>query len=782
MRLKDQFIPQRGERAGAHSRLSLRLILCAIIGAGCVLTSSAKTGSGELSVDSIDARIAVLQKRVDSFSTVMKTLRDDSARAVAPAVAAGSPQAKQLADIQDALAKSRSAAADLKASYNKARQDSVALAEKFHGQLSALRKTGDSLDKAIVAARAAAAIHGGHAAPRDSLADQRAMARLQADASRDDSLLRIREQELAALTAAAAKFGQDSLAAEKQRSDDHARFLGRLHVLDSQVQASDAELDKVLTARASGKTEKTRKIAQLQDTLKQMGSQKQQYADRIAALNKEVGLLGTERATLAKSAGDEQSRYASLRAPYADAVAKAEADAQSLSQDKPVLQALKTKLSLDSQITVARELLDQAIQAQGSRKKGSQAAVDSREANLDTLLAVRDSIAGTTPGLKEREASFAAGGGGIGSLVDSALAANAASVAAAEAVRDAARKNLAQFDQANPPVKSAAPIRLALMDSMIVGKKKEAIELTDLSDSLNILIEGQQKVLNDQTSLSQAEEASADSLARSRNGEKAALVANRVTLQHDMYVADSTDMASILHLRSLADADAKQKATLQAEIDKASAAIAKDKLDLSAIQEKDKLAATSAAGQKSRADSIQAAQQKLLADLTDAQAKNAQDIAALETQAAAAVKAASGPIAGSAAALAENDKTTASLQANLDALRKSSTSGKQSVQDAVKKIETEMAAANKIIDNARNRIAALTEKRATLAAASAQLKKDQDQAMQEFNDIYSLLSNKKIDDASSRFKQDEAFLRKNLDSEHFKAIKSTIQRMVKEGQ
>ncbi len=473
MRLKDQSVPNRGEKECFISRLSLRLILCVFIGAGCVLTSSAKNAGGGLPADSLDARIAILQKRIDSFSLISKKLRDDSAQAVTAAVSGSGPEAKQLADIGDALAKSRSAAADLKANYEKARQDSIAVAAKFHDQLFLLRKTGDSLDKVIASVRASAATHGVHSA-RDSVADQRAIARLQAEQVRDDSLLHVHELALTALSAAADKLTQDSTAAEKRRTDDRDRFRSQLHVLDSQILVSEAEVSKVAAARAAAKAERSRKITALQDSIKQMESQKHQFADRIAGLNKDVAILGTERSSLAKSAADEQANYAALRAPYDAAIAKAEADIQNLSQDRAVLTALKTKLVLDSQVAVASELRDEAMQAQGGRSKASKSLVDSRQAILDTLTGERDSIAANTPGLKEREAAFTAStSGGIRPLVDNALSSNAPAYSAAIAARDAARKNLAQFVQTNPPVRSAAPIRLALMDSMVVGKKKK---------------------------------------------------------------------------------------------------------------------------------------------------------------------------------------------------------------------------------------------------------------------------------------------------------------------
>ncbi len=784
MRSKDRSFAKRCEPEGAYSRLSLRLILCVVLGTGCALTSSAKNASSELSVDSIDARIAVLQKRVDSFTTVIKTLRDDSAKTIAAAVSSSSPEAKQLADIDTALVKSRSAAADLKVSYDKARQDSSSLAAKFHDQLAALRKTGDSLDKVLGAVRAAAATPAGHPAPRDTLAEERAIARLQGETAHEDSLLRARESSLAAITADIDKLRKDSVAAGKQRNDDRNRFRSQLHSLDSLIMNSEAETNKAVALRATAKAENNRKIAQVQDTIKQMGSQKQQDADRIAALNKELGILGTERADLAKSTSDEQNRYALLRAPHDSAVSKAEADVQNYSQDLPLLQALKTKLSLDNNIATARELLDKAIQAQADNKKGGKDLVDSREARLDTLLSQRDSIVGTTSGLREREAAFTASAptGGILPLVDSALAAVTASLSAAQSVRDAARKNLAQFEQANPVPKGPAPTRLALMDSMITAKKKEAIQLTDLNDSLNIQMEESQKTLTDLSAAAKAEESSDDSLARMKNDEKATLVKNKAKMLHDSSAVDSTDAVPILGMKTRYDDLTRQKAATAADIDKLGTALAKAKQDLATLQERHKQATANVAAEKTRADSLATARQKQLADITDEQAKNAQAIASIEAQRDQQIRAASDPIAKYVAAIADNNTTTASLLAKSESIRKTSLSGKQSVQDAMKKIAAELLTANKIIDNAQSRIAALREQRETVVAKTTQKKKDQDQAMQEFNDLWSLLSNKKVDDANKEFKETQEFLKKNLDEEHFHAIKATIARMVKESE
>ena len=200
------------------------------------------------------------------------------------------------------------------------------------------------------------------------------------------------------------------------------------------------------------------------------------------------------------------------------------------------------------------------------------------------------------------------------------------------------------------------------------------------------------KSLTDLTSQSQAEDASSDSLLRTKNDEKATLAKSKAKLLHDNFAADSTDMASIIRIRGLADVLAKQKAAIQEEIDKSRAAVAKAKLDLAAIQERARQASATAAAEKMRGDSLQAAQQKQLAVLTDEQAKNAQDIASVETQQAQQIRAAGDPVAKYAAAIAENNKTTASLQANSEAIKKTLLSGRVSVQETLKKIETELAA------------------------------------------------------------------------------------------
>jgi hypothetical protein len=793
MRLKGQSVGKRRERDGAYTRLSLRLISCAILGAGCAFTSFAKNIRGELSVDSIDARITVLQQRVDSLTAVMNTLRDDSAKTVAAPMSDVAPDAKQLAEIDTELAKSKSDAVDLKTSYDKARQDSIALAAKFHDQLSALRKTGDSLDKALRTVRAAAATNAGRPVPRDSVADARAIARLQGETARDDSLLHDRESVLSAITAEVDKLRQDSIAAEKRRNDDRDRFNSQLHALDSQIAASDAEVNKAGAQHTAAKAENERKIAQIQNVIKQTGIQKQQYADRIAVVNKEVGVLGADRARLTKSAGDEQNRYAALRAPYDSAIARAEAHLESLSQDKPLFEALKTKLNLDHDISIARELLDKAIQTQ-TKKKSSQRLVDAREAKLDTLLSQRDSIVGATAGIKEREAAFNASvteGGDILPLVDSALEAINASLAGAESARDVARKNLAQFEQTNPATKNPAPSRAALFNSMITAKKNEAIKLTDVNDSLNIQIEASQKTLAELTAAAQAEEASADNLMRTKNDAKATVAKNRTKLLHDKVTADLTDAAPILVIKTRYNALARQKFETQSDIDRISAALAKSKQDLSALQERIKQATASIAAAKMRADSLSAVQQKQQAELTDEQAKNAQAIASLQAQQDQQIRAVADPIAQYVSAIAENNKTIASLLANKGSIKNASLSGKQSAQDRVRKIVMELRATNKLVDNEQRRIAALKTQREYAAAqegkktaeaeqkaaAALQKTKDHDQAMKEFNDIFSLLSNQKNDEAKKLFKQNQQFLKRNLDSDNFKAIKATIDRM-----
>jgi hypothetical protein len=49
--------------------------------------------------------------------------------------------------------------------------------------------------------------------------------------------------------------------------------------------------------------------------------------------------------------------------------------------------------------------------------------------------------------------------------------------------------------------------------------------------------------------------------------------------------------------------------------------------------------------------------------------------------------------------------------------------------------------------------------------------------MKVFNDIFALLSQQKNDDAKKLYRENYQFLKRNLDSDNFKAIKATIDRM-----
>ena len=87
-------------------------------------------------------------------------------------------------------------------------------------------------------------------------------------------------------------------------------------------------------------------------------------------------------------------------------------------------------------------------------------------------------------------------------------------------------------------------------------------------------------------------------------------------------------------------------------------------------------------------------------------------------------------------------------------------------------IVKKMAATDKFINAKQSELAALKEQRDRESALS---KENKETASKLFDEIYGLLADPQhIADANKEFKSNQAFLKKNLDEEHYTALKMTL--------
>ena len=191
-------------------------------------------------------------------------------------------------------------------------------------------------------------------------------------------------------------------------------------------------------------------------------------------------------------------------------------------------------------------------------------------------------------------------------VVASTAAGITTSISNAQKKRDDARSALALLDQ-NGGAKNPSADRLAALDTMLSAKKKEAITLTDMVDSLNILLENPQKSAVQLTATARTESSKLDTLLQVENGKKASLVQKRAAIMRDSIQNDSANGSATVRDGGQISVITREIAADQGEIDRNAAARNRAKQTIATIQEKTRQAqATSlAARTKTTASSPQ---------------------------------------------------------------------------------------------------------------------------------------------------------------------------------
>jgi hypothetical protein len=718
---KCQSVKAQGEGSGTgHSfgrSIALAGALSVFLLAGAVLALPPRTAAPSL--DEINSRIAAQQRDVDSLTALRERLRLDSARTSSESSQRNAAATRRQSESNDAIAMKKAMAAKLRQQYVKAQQDSAGIVAKWREQNAALHKELALLEASIMTRSADLQALS---ARRDqiggtSAGDDRAGAGKlhQQQIARRDSLIRVRQNDAAEISAKRDKLRLDSLQAETKRTAERAQFSAALTRTDSMIAAADAAITQADQKSKASKADKDQKIAQAQGAVTTMTNQKKAADQKISLLETEIGSLGAERQRTIQSSDESQRRYEQAHAPYQKALTAAETDVQKINKEKNALNALRQKLVLDSAVAKTRDALDKAIQAEAEKKKGAKKLVEQRENELDSLLSRQDAAAKAVPGLRQFETRYQ--GSTVNqkmTLVDSVLGGIDTRVATAVAARDKAAQNLALFEKKNPKPQDPSTQRVQQIDDQVAAKKKEVIQLTAATDSLNIQI---QEAQNNLSSLVAAQPRAGTVPAETgqQRAEKAALTEKRSKLIRDSIQNDAANTGALLRIKSEMTGATAKILLVQNEIAQHTAERDKSKQALAAIQERSKQQQTSAAAERKKTDSLIAVKQQEISMVSLKSEKTREDSISLYRQVAQQLQSLN-PAPGSLASpIATLDREIALLQNQNDSLRRSSATGVPGADESAK-IAAHIASVNRSLDLATTQIATLQSARTNAIA------------------------------------------------------------------
>ncbi|MBN1130705.1 MAG: hypothetical protein JXA71_17080 [Chitinispirillaceae bacterium] len=699
-------------------------ILCSLL----AIPGTAQSSRGKQrprSLDEINNRITSLQNRVDSLTGLQGKLRQDSSRLKQESAQESSAIKRKKAEVEDVIAKKKVTAGGIRSQYEKARQDSIGIISEIKGQMAELHKEIVKLESTIITLSNELEVLSQR---RDQLdapaaaADQKTIARLQAQIKKNDSIIKARQESFAQLSAQREKLRKDSLQEENKLNGARQDFHERIVSIDKNIAQIDAVIEQVKQKLASGKSDKQKKITESKASLASLTSQKRSNSDRKTATEAEIATLAAEKQKLQQSATTAQRRHKELRTPYEKALANAEQAHEAAVAEKKMIAAVREKLRLDSSISKARDALDQSIQAEAERKKGAKKLVEQREKELNELLNQLDGILQNTPGIKQKEASFHAPSASQKSgMVSDALTTADKPVATAAAKRDKAKKDLADFDAKNPAPADPAGPRMSTIDSLISLRKKEAIQLTAQIDSIAMIEQDLQTSLVSLTKSLGVGTDRGDSLMLAKNREKTALASNRTKLVKDSIQNENANAGALTRIRTELSAMGGRQITIQNDITTQTAERDKAKEALAAAQEKAGKTQVSQKAEKKKIDSLIAAKQQDITLISMKSEKLKQDSISLVRKEAQQIKMLNPPPSSFANQLSAAEKEIAVLQSQSDSLNRVLLAAEATPAEKSRALSTQITSLSRSINAAEKEIAVMEKEK---KAAYERLKND----------------------------------------------------------
>ena len=670
---------------------------------------AAFTGSGD-----IDQRIAAAEAEVSQLTATLEQLKQDSAKAAADASVSKSTTQAKVAPLESLLAQKTQELAGLRSQRDKARQDSMTLAIKKNGRSAVNKQEASHMDAAIMSASNQLNSYSTRKQqlPADEAGTEiKAVTAIQRDIARADSVIRLKQSDIAAWTKKRDQFRQDSLSEDSKASDARVHIQGDGKRLDSLLQLISIQND------AAGKQAKSKDIsgnqAQEQAKLTDLMRQKTVVDAQIARLKGEISAVNAERERLRASTGATQKKLELDRSPLTEALAAAEAKLQDKLYSKEVITSLSEKIRLDSAIQKAKDALNTAIEQQALGKKGAEKLVNQRENEVTTLMGKLDDVVRKNPKVAQGEAQLS----GLSSTsekrkrIDSLLAGAAADIAAQSMARDQAKRALDEFDRTHPAAAATSTPKLTLFDSLSIAKEKSVTALAARRDSMENQIAVSQRSIETVGAASRLESAKADSAAGVTRKQRSDLMIQRAQVRTDSIKNESGLMVAMIRLRTEQTKIAVQTAALDREIAGLTVTKERFKQSITDAQNRDKAAKAANQLERKRLDSLIGAKEQEVTQLSMQNEKLTQDQQAAGKELDLLLQKQSLLMQSISAQIASAEQDAVSVSQQVESARKERAAAEKTGSEKIRAIERDKTATAASLAAKKTEIAGLKSQR-----------------------------------------------------------------------
>jgi hypothetical protein len=648
----------------------------------------------------------------------LEQLRQDSAKAAADLLSTKTSAQAKAAPVENLYTQKTQDLAGLRSQREKARQDSIALVTKKNSRLTANKQETARMDAVIMAASNqlnALSARRQQLPVEETGGEIKAVVAIQRDMARADSVIRMKQADIAVVTKKREQLSQDSLSEESKASDVRAHVMIDGRRVDSLLQLSSSELSES-TARQAKSRAGSGVLAQEQTKLNDCNRQKAVLDAQIARLRGELAALADERDRVRAASGASQKKLEQDRAPFVSALAEAEAKLQEQLDDKDALASLSEKVGLDSAIQKAKDALNSAIEQQALRKKGAEKLVNQREGEVSALMARLDDVVRKQPKVAQRNAQLS----GLSTTtekrkrIDSLMTASAAGIAGLLAQRDRAKRDLDEFDRTHPQGAAGSTRRLSMFDSLSAVKEKSVATLAARRDSVENQIASSQRSVESLGEAARSETASADSAVAAERKQRSDLMAQRAQIRADSVKNESILMVALVRLRTDQAKANTQVSQLDREIANLNGVKGRFTASIADAQNRDKQAKAANRQERKRLDSLISAKEQEVTQLSLQNEKQSQDFQTSSKESDALIQKQAALIASISSQIASAEQELSGMAHQVEASRKERSDEEKAGLDKIKTIERDKAATAASITAKKSEIVALKNQRESL--------------------------------------------------------------------
>jgi hypothetical protein len=544
-----------------------------------------------------------------------------------------------------------------------------------------------------------------------------------------DSIAYIRDQRI-----------RDSLQVASKTGKDRTQMSMAIRRIEDQIRQCDTAIGLASTKKAGDGIASSQQNGEMENEIQGMIRQKKENDARKFRSENEADAVVTERRRIIESSQAAQNRYERLRSPYEEAVKAAETDVSSIKEEHQLLLALRKKLGMNRTVAQVRDSLDNAIQLQAMRKKGAKKIVERWEFVLDSLNSSQDALKNKYPTISHRENMLP--GVTLAQKIlsaDSAIARVEKTIQGGTTPSESARKKLLAFERNNPPPQPPSSDRLARLDALIAGKKKDLFRMADISDSLGMRIEEARNSIKALTTPSQYVQDDDDAQLAAKRKERSTLAAMRIRMVEDSVRRGSENEIALQRITG-------DIALLNNRL----AALQDEKAKLQTTAEEPVSSSVPVSGKPVKDYYSERVTEPETETVSEDEVRYFQE----QQKLASLIK---------AREYAEHDITNA----------------EQTITEKRREIDLQ----NKLIEEKQREVdrlaRALKKGRGTYTASSPSVQdaRAKEIAQQRLEEIYILLNNNEVSTAVQRFRQLRPFLKAKLYSEAFLTLQVTLERM-----